>query len=102
VQRLVEVPEGARAAGMSSKDSLGTIETFKMYEDGSGAPATVNVKGWVFALDLLGEVKCSLLTVNASGIPPKWAAEWARAVYMSKLMTEASPEWFELNRKMYK
>jgi hypothetical protein len=88
---------GAIAHGRRARDN--PIQ--EIYPDGSGAPALVTVQGWTYSLDYLGDVKCSLVTRTSSRKPPKWAADWARKVYLEELRQKASPEWFEKNREMY-
>ncbi len=84
-----------------------TIESFRLMPDASGAPAVVNVDGYVYAFDFLGEVKCNL-------IKPSWgsrtssavAAKRARAAYERELDRRvwelSSPQaWFAANSDMY-
>ena len=69
--------------------------------DGSGATALVSCQGWSYSCDILGDVKCRLLTETSSRIPPRWMAEHVRATYRAELSKLATPEWLELNRAMY-
>ena len=72
-----------------------------VYEDGSGAPAVIEVQGWKWACDFLGEVKCRLITQSSSRKPPKWMADYVRHAYLDELTLRVSQEWLALNRKMY-
>ena len=73
----------------------------RVFEDGSGAPAVVSVRGWTYACDFLGDVTCALITECSSRRPPKWAAKAAREQYLAELRSRAPANWFDANRAMY-
>jgi hypothetical protein len=70
------------------------------HRDASGAPTTVTIQGWTFALDFLGEVKCTLLCQGPQK-PPPGVAQKARQVYWTELAKLVSPEWLEANLALY-
>jgi hypothetical protein len=79
----------------------GQVSIECVYADGSGAPATVKVAGWTYAVDFLGAVRSVLLDKCSSTTPPKWAADHARRLYKDALDRAAPSGWYELNAAMY-
>jgi len=75
----------------------------KVYPDASGAPATVTVRGWEWAADMLGEVRVRpILPRNYSGRgAPKWMAAHVAKVYHAALAAHVDGAWLAANRAMY-
>lgn len=82
------------------------IINFTSYADGSGAPATVEVRQGRqtarFALDILGgdEPTCHGLGSGLSSYMTHKAADAARRLYMLRV-AELGEDWRALNRAMY-
>ena len=82
------------------------IVSFTSYEDGSGAPAIVEVRqgrlAARFSLDLLGGdvPSCNGLASGLSVSMTHKAAEVARRLYLARV-GELDADWRERNRAMY-
>lgn len=80
------------------------VRFIEVFSDGSGAPAKVEVKGFTYAFDFLGEVKFTCIGWPKCGAQPTpWTAmrQEAEAEYLCRLRTVADEKWFDMNRKMY-
>lgn len=92
--------------GMSTRALVTSIVSFESFADGSGAPATIEVRqgrlAARFALDLVGgEIPtCHGLGSGLSSYMTHRAAEAARRLYMARV-AELGAEWLDLNRAMY-
>ena len=78
------------------------IQGFTAYSDGSGAPCTVKLAGFVFALDYLGGLRLSYVAgPSHAGRACSVAAERARKAYLAHLANNAPDGWFLANEAMY-
>lgn len=91
--------------GMSTRALVTSIVSFESFADGSGAPATIEVRqgrlAARFALDLLGgEPTCHGLGSGLSSYMTHRAADAAKRLYLARV-ADLGSEWRDLNRAMY-
>jgi len=72
----------------------------EVYSDGSGAPMTVTVGGYLFACDCLGEIRIQCVT-SSSRKPSRKAVNMARWLYAKTLNAHVDAAWLALNAAMY-
>lgn len=73
----------------------------KVHADGSGATALVKIGGFTFALDFLGDVKCTQVGGPGYHTPTNAQIAQARRVYVSQIVEHQSPAWLARNAAMY-
>lgn len=85
------------------RGSCVNVRSFVAYEDGSGAPAVVEVTGYTYAFDYLGGTKCTLIGSPALGsrMASEGACRRARDAYVKLVRSLLTRDWFRLNAEMY-
>jgi hypothetical protein len=76
------------------------VESFKSFEDASGAPAVITVDGWSFSFDCLGQATDGHLITRSNRAPTKRVAALAAWKY-GELLKGLSDAWHAANRAMY-
>ncbi len=76
------------------------VDSFKSFEDASGAPAVITVDGFTFAFDCLGAPTHAHLISRSSRSPSKRVVSLAAFMYR-KLVEGLTEEWRAANRAMY-
>lgn len=93
-------PHPPYSIGMNDITRCETVQV-QIYDDASGAPATVTYGRYTFAFDTLGEVKCTLIKpVYGTRVENKIALDMCTKAYMSA--RKVSAEWLARNAEMYK
>jgi hypothetical protein len=74
-----------------------------VYPDASGAPAVLAYRGFVFALDMLGEVKLHLIGEGAGlgRVESKIARDVCLAAYLTLLGERVDEDWRARNIRLY-
>lgn len=75
-----------------------TVYSFRTFDDASGAPAVINVDGFSFAFDLIGEVTMHLISKGRS--PSKRVVALATWKY-EQLIKGLSDKYRAENKAMY-
>lgn len=85
------------------RGSCVNVRSFMAYTDGSGAPAVIEVTGYTYAFDFLGETKCNLIGSPNVGsrMASEGAARRARDAYVRLVRSLMTRAWFELNARLY-
>ena len=84
----------------AKKSGPGNVESIRVFDDASGAPAVVSYGAYRFAFDTLGEVKANLLRpVYGSRVANRVALDVCTRAYLSA--RGVSLEWLERNARMY-
>lgn len=76
------------------------VDSFKSFEDSSGAPAVITVDGFSFSFDCLGGATAGHLLTRTSRSPSKRVVSLAAWKY-GELLKGLSAEWHAANRAMY-
>ncbi len=76
------------------------VESFKSFEDASGAPAVITVDGFSFSFDCLGAPTAGHLITRTSRSPSKRVVALAAWKY-GELVRGLGDEWQRANRAMY-
>jgi hypothetical protein len=77
-----------------------TVESFRVFEDASGAPAVITVDGFSFSFDCLGGRTDGHLITKSNRSPSKRAVSLAAWKY-AELCKDLSAEWQAANLAMY-
>lgn len=76
----------------------------QVYSDASGAPAVLAHRGFVFALDMLGEVKLRLIGgdgMTGTRVRSKIARDLCLHAYLTLLDARVDDDWRERNVRLY-
>lgn len=76
------------------------VDSFKSFEDASGAPAVITVDGFSFSFDCLGRATTGHLITRTSRSPSKRVVSLAAWKY-GELLKGLSAEWHTANRALY-
>lgn len=80
----------------------GDITLLEIFPDSSGAPCLVSYKGYRYAFDFLGELKCRLVSAyDGNRVANKIAREVCERTYLAALHAATTDEWFVANRELY-
>jgi len=77
------------------------VRSFDRMDDASGAPAVLECDGFVFAFDMLGEMKLRLIGGSGSRTASKVARDVCAHAYLTLLETRVELAWREKNIRMY-
>lgn len=78
------------------------VSPIEFYADGSGAPATVECGGYIFACDFLGSVRITLIRPAAgSRRENRVAAQRCEQAYLAAVTANSPAGWVETNVALY-
>lgn len=79
-----------------------TVSSIQVYSDASGCPAVISCGSYVYAFDMLGEIKQNLLKpVYGSRKESKIASSRCLAAYKKELAKHVDAEWLARNATLY-
>lgn len=86
---------------MNAKTARPSLVSLEIYADASGAPALIQIGGFRFSCDLLGEIKLNLVGGPSGRTENRIAADRARAFYRATLDEKTTAEWRAANAALY-
>lgn len=101
-EALRSTKESAETSRPFSREYKGVTLKGEVYSDGSGAPATASVDGFMFSLDYLGAPKLRALSSPSGSLRRgrKVAVSRVTAAY-AQFVKDLPDAWVKLNHEMY-